>query len=87
MAMFSDDLFNVFEEDNNNDTKSKKKLKRPGIAHLTKSTKEDSLITSTKKPKIDFGSCEINDDKSGEEKMEEAVKEGEDRLVNGKRKK
>ncbi len=79
MAMFSEDLFNVFEEDNDNDTKSKKKLKRPGIAYFTKSTKEGGLVTATKKPKIDFGSCEMNDDKDGEEKMEEAVKEGDDK--------
>lgn len=81
MAIFSDELFNVFDEEEEEDKKPKKKIKRPNAVDLTKLSPE-SVETATKKPKVDFGSLEGEDDDDGDEKMEEGVvKEDDDTYV------
>ncbi len=81
MAMFSEELFNVFEEDADKDKKPKRKLKRQNIIETSKKPEEGATVT--KKPKIDFTAFDGDDDdekneedeKDGEDKMEEEVKE------------
>ena len=76
--MFSEDLFNVFEEDEDKEKKPKKKLKRPGGLETTRQDDEPMEEGAiTKKPKIDFAAFEgEEEEKDGEEKAE-GVKEDE----------
>lgn len=61
--MFSEDLFQVFEEENESEKKSKKKLKRPNTEDVIKQSYEapDEAVCSQKKAKIDYTVGEVEE--------------------------
>lgn len=73
--MFSEDLFAVFDENEDTEKKTRKKLRRPETAGNDSEKMEVDNSSPVKRPKLDLASLEGEEERDGEDKMNLEVKD------------